>query len=198
MTAERIPQMEFITSVATSAAFIFRAPPLSYVSNIYYLPFAGIVWGCVILLVIIGATIVYSTFALPKCNKNYYTTAVSEVVLLAAGTVSQMGTHLPPKMLSGKISTVSGDQLNPYLHPNIHYILAVFFSDWNSIHLHVICSQYCCPIAVDNNFNQNSGGSPAFRIEIWRSRYTLQPTFLPQHENTDASCYISNKNRSTK
>lgn len=103
----------------TSAAFIFRAPPLSYVSNIYYLPFAGIVWGCAILLVIIGATIVYSTFALPKCNRNYYATAVSEVVLLAAGTVSQMGTHLPTKMLSGKISTVSGDQLNRYSHPDI-------------------------------------------------------------------------------
>lgn len=110
MTPERVPTMEFISMVCdTKGAFIFRAPPLSYVSNIYYLPFAGIVWGCSVLLVIIGATIVYSTYVLPTCNRRYNPTAVSEVILLAVGAVCQMGTHLAPKLISGRISTVSSD-----------------------------------------------------------------------------------------
>lgn len=111
MTPERVPTMEFITmAVETHASFLFRAPPLSYVSNIYYLPFAGIVWVCSILLVFIGATIVYTTYVRLECNRNYYATAVSELILLAASAVSQMGTQLKPKMFSGRISTVSCDR----------------------------------------------------------------------------------------
>lgn len=110
MTPERVSVMEFISMpVKTQCSFVFRAPPLSYVSNIYYLPFAGIVWGCSILLVFIGATIIYSTYVLPESSRWRTTSAVSEVILLAAGTVTQMGTHVEPKKLSGRISTVSCD-----------------------------------------------------------------------------------------
>lgn len=111
MTPERVAVMEFISmATKTEAKFIFRAPPLSYVSNIYYLPFAGIVWGCSILLVFIGATIIYSTYVLPKSSRWRYTSAVSEVILLSAGLVTQMGTHSEPKKVSGRISTVSWDR----------------------------------------------------------------------------------------
>lgn len=204
MTPERVPQMEFISMVVgTAASFVFRAPPLSYVSNIYVLPFAGIVWGCAILLVIIGATIVYSTYVLPECNRNYCMTAVLEVILLAAGTASQMGTHLAPKMLSGRISTVSRFASNVLfvlyrLPSNPCVVLVVCVIDWIALHLHIVHGQYCRSAAIDHEFNQNSRRFAALGNEIRRSRHTIQSILLSHDEGSDTSRLISNENRSTK
>lgn len=103
MTPERVDHIEFLSMInPTHASFIFRAPPLSHISNIYYLPFAEIVWYCVIALVIISTLFIYLTFKITKEND----LNPSDYFLFATSTVCQMGNHLNPKRSSGKIATV--------------------------------------------------------------------------------------------
>lgn len=103
MTPERVDHIEFLSMInPTRGTFIFRAPPLSYISNIYYLPFAEIVWYCVIALVIISTFLIYLTFKITKENSLNH----SDYFLFAISTVCQMGSHLNPKRSSGKIAMV--------------------------------------------------------------------------------------------
>lgn len=104
MTPERVDHIEFLSMInPTRGTFIFRAPPLSYISNIYYLPFADFVWYCVIALVIISTFLIYLTFKITKEND----LNPSDYFLFATSTVCQMGSHLKPKRSSGKIATVN-------------------------------------------------------------------------------------------
>lgn len=110
---ERLKQMEFISMIVdTKAKFVFRAPPLSHVSNIFYYPFLGVVWITSAFLVLIGSIIVYFTFVLPNAEERRKNSFFSDVLLLAAGLITQMGTHLNPRILSGQISTVPNIESN--------------------------------------------------------------------------------------
>lgn len=108
MVPERIPQMDFISMIVdTQAKFVFRAPPLSYVSNIYYYPFVGIVWIASTILLLLGSIIIYFTYILPNdAERNHVRDAFSDIMLLAAGLVGQMGIHVNPRIISGQISSV--------------------------------------------------------------------------------------------
>lgn len=110
MIPSRISQIDFITMMAdTRLEFIFRAPPLSYVSNIYYHPFAGIVWIVSTVLLFLGAISIYFTYNLPNDEqRNHTRDSVSDTMLLAAGLASQMGLHIEPRIISGRIATVIG------------------------------------------------------------------------------------------
>lgn len=103
MIPERVHHIEFLSMInPTRGIFIFRTPPLSYISNIYYLPFAKIVWFCLIALVIISTYLIYLTFKVTKENG----LNPSDYFLFAIGTVCQMGSHLKLKHPSGRIATV--------------------------------------------------------------------------------------------
>lgn len=105
MTADRLPYVEYLAvTLPTRLAFVFRDPPLTYVSNIYYLPFTGIVWICAMALVVVSTAVIYCTFRLSKETKAELTT--SDFVLYAISTVCQMGSILDPKRLSGKFAMV--------------------------------------------------------------------------------------------
>lgn len=108
MVPDRLPQVDFISMlVDTRAELIFRAPPLSYVSNIYYYPFVGAVWIATAVLVVLGSIVIYFTYILPNDEERENSSdAFSDIILLASGLVSQMGTHLHPRILSGHISMV--------------------------------------------------------------------------------------------
>ncbi|XP_055308680.1 uncharacterized protein LOC129572693 [Sitodiplosis mosellana] len=59
MTADRIDYLDYLSmTIPSSIAFVLRSPPISYVSNIYYLPFTGVVWICSISLVILCTIII--------------------------------------------------------------------------------------------------------------------------------------------
>lgn len=109
MVASRLNIMDFLSvTVDTRTEFVFRAPPLTYVSNIYYYPFAGIVWIVSICLLFGGSVVIYFTYAIPKPDReNESSGFFSDVLLLAAGLVSQMGTHLNPLKISGQIAMVT-------------------------------------------------------------------------------------------
>lgn len=105
MTPERVAHVEFLSVIIpTRAFFVFRAPPLSYVSNIYYLPFAGIVWLCTMVLVFLSTFLIYLTFRFSQEKKQQF--MITDFMLFAIGTVCQMGSHLHPKRLSGKLTMV--------------------------------------------------------------------------------------------
>lgn len=108
MIPSRLKHMEFISVIAdTRSEFVFRAPPLTYTSNIYYYPFVGIVWIVSICFLFGGSVIIYFTYAIPPSDQaNESSDSFSDVFLLAAGLVSQMGTHLSPRKISGQIATV--------------------------------------------------------------------------------------------
>lgn len=109
MSIDRITYLEYLTqTISIPIGFVFRSPPISYVSNIYYLPFTGIVWLCSIALVILctfitSLTIVFR-FSSDDDIKNMNT---SDYFLFAIASVCQMGTEVFTKVLSTRISMVS-------------------------------------------------------------------------------------------
>lgn len=109
MVPNRLKQMEFISVIVdTRTEFVFRAPPLTYVSNIYYYPFVGIVWIVSICFLFVGSIVTYFTYAIPQPDRaNESSGFFSDVFLLVAGLVSQMGTHLNPRKISGQIAMVT-------------------------------------------------------------------------------------------
>lgn len=105
ITADRLPYVEFLTeTLEVTLSFLFRAPPLSYVSNIYYLPFSTVVWICAIALVIVCTILVYIVYKFSKEDNSNLRT--SDFVLFGMSTVCQMGSQMIPKTTSGKIATV--------------------------------------------------------------------------------------------
>lgn len=107
MVSDRVPLLDYVTmTTPTRAHFVFRAPPLSYVSNIYGLPFSSIVWICTACLVLFATVVLYLSYRfgpslMTDCR------SISDFMLVAIGTVCQMGTQISPKIISGRISLVS-------------------------------------------------------------------------------------------
>lgn len=97
-------------TVPTRAHFIFRAPPLSFITNIYYLPFQKTVWTSGFILVIISCIVIYITFKVSHTRFSMYFTSeeirLSDIMLFAIAAISQMGSALEPKYFAGRISAV--------------------------------------------------------------------------------------------
>lgn len=106
ITADRAPHIEYLSAtILAKFAFVFRAPPLTNVENIYYLPFAGIVWICTIVLVVLSTMIIYITYRFSKEKEENLVS--SDFLLFAVGTICQMGSDFIPTKMSGKIATVN-------------------------------------------------------------------------------------------
>lgn len=111
MVEYRVPMFDYVSMINPSdAQFLFRAPPLSYVANIYYLPFEGIVWICTGGVVVISCIAIYVAYW--GSEKNGYSETEekvrgTDIVLLGVGAIAQMGSALEAKFLSAKISTAS-------------------------------------------------------------------------------------------
>lgn len=106
LTEDRIAHIEYLAvTLAASLAFIFRAPPLSYVSNIYYLPFNAVVWFCAIVLVVVCTTLITIVYKFSKENNSNLTN--SDFVMYGITTVCQMGSQMTPKTAAGRIATVN-------------------------------------------------------------------------------------------
>lgn len=107
MTVERIPLIDYLTVILkTKAVFMFRQPPLSYVSNIYYLPFRSSAWFGIFLLVVVCTILVHLTYRYSKRDADHQFT-ISDFALYAINTICQMGSDIRPHKMSGKIASVS-------------------------------------------------------------------------------------------
>lgn len=106
----------FAAPVPTFMKFIFRAPPLSYVSNVFTLPFDTHVWYCCFALVFITFVVVYSIviweWSDPLFKRTMENTPYNlrpealEVALMEIGLVTQQGSDFVPKSVAGRVATV--------------------------------------------------------------------------------------------
>lgn len=89
--------------------FIMRAPPISYVSNIYYLPFDGIVWICSISMIILCTAVIAVTlkFHMERDTAGMENMTTSDFILFSIAATCQMGSNLLTNLLSARISIVS-------------------------------------------------------------------------------------------
>ncbi|XP_012270313.1 glutamate receptor ionotropic, delta-2 [Orussus abietinus] len=115
-TKERLGVVQYISLYTSSrTGFIFRRPPLSFVSNIFTLPFHRSVWMAItgFLILVFGALYVAlrwewkQTFS-EEVNESYrfgglFPSSWSDNLLIIVGVVSQQGCWYEPRILSARI-----------------------------------------------------------------------------------------------
>lgn len=129
MTPDRVALVDYIAVILpTTAKFIFREPPLSYVSNIYYLPFHHTVWFAIIISIVLCTFLIHLTYRYSMRGTDRQPT-ISDFALYAVSTVCQMGSLVKPKKLSGKIASVSSifffNLVNNFIHWRPFYFSAL-------------------------------------------------------------------------
>lgn len=105
---DRVGIIEYLTmEIYGVSTFILRSPPISYVSNIYYLPFTGAVWACSISLVVLCTFVIAITLTFhvnsDEVAKNMN---VSDYLIFAVASTCQMGANILTKVSSARISMV--------------------------------------------------------------------------------------------
>lgn len=107
ITIERVAYLDYLSmELPTKISFILRSPPISYVSNIYYLPFSGVVWICSISLVVL-CTIVVAVILRLRAADEFQNMKASDYFLFTIASSCQMGSEIWTKVLSARISLVS-------------------------------------------------------------------------------------------
>ncbi|KAJ8964546.1 hypothetical protein NQ314_004843, partial [Rhamnusium bicolor] len=117
-TVDRVDIIDYIAmTTPTKSKFVFRQPKLSYVTNVYTLPFDTDVWGSTICLVIIIAffmrVIIKWEWKKTRFQKYEDTTtypelndSVTDCVLLSFGAMCQQGAAAIPISIAGRITTI--------------------------------------------------------------------------------------------
>lgn len=161
MTIDRIEYLDYLSmTFPSNIAFILRAPPISYVSNIYYLPFTGIVWICSIALVILCTFVIALTLKYHlKYGKEKEDMKTYDFFLFAIASTCQMGTDLITKVYSARISMVSQFEDSIKLKTLIHFINFNYFSvcifHCVTFHLYFIHCKYCGITSIFNKIDSN-------------------------------------------
>nr|AST36234.1 putative ionotropic receptor IR75p.2 [Hedya nubiferana] len=109
-TQERMRIIDYIAMVgATGVRFVFREPPLAYVSNIFALPFTGAVWVAVLVCVLACALFLYITSkweATMGMHPMQLDGSWADVLILIIGAVLQQGCTLEPRHAAGRVVTL--------------------------------------------------------------------------------------------
>ena len=113
--------MEFIDYIAATTPafmkFIFRAPPLSYVTNVFTLPFDSSVWHYSFVMVAIVVVFIYVIVAWEWREIKFRNTIVDhptpplrpnffDVLMLEIGAITQQGSDVEPQSNAGRIITI--------------------------------------------------------------------------------------------
>ncbi|XP_044263055.1 ionotropic receptor 75a-like [Tribolium madens] len=117
-TQDRIDIIDYVVSTTpTYIKFIFRAPPLSYVTNVFTLPFDTAVWHYCFVMVAIVVVCIYiivvwewkETKFEEKNTPSHVDTLrpnIFDVVMFEIGAITQQGSNAEPKSNSGRIITI--------------------------------------------------------------------------------------------
>uniref|UniRef100_A0A0K8TUX6 Ionotropic Receptor n=1 Tax=Epiphyas postvittana TaxID=65032 RepID=A0A0K8TUX6_EPIPO len=109
-TQERMKNIDYIAMVGTTAVrFVFREPPLAYVSNIFALPFTGAVWLAILVCVLACALFLYITSkweATMGMHPLQLDGSWADVLILIIGAVLQQGCTLEPRHAAGRVVTL--------------------------------------------------------------------------------------------
>ncbi|KAJ9584278.1 hypothetical protein L9F63_021374 [Diploptera punctata] len=114
VTKQRLPFVRYIASTSeTKNSFIFRQPPLSFVENIFTLPFNTSTWLASAALVTLTGCILYIAFKWEFSKRRLTGHSAhqsdrvtgSDVVLMSLGAVCQQGTSVEAYSIPGRILT---------------------------------------------------------------------------------------------
>lgn len=117
-TSDRIDIIEYIAmTTPTRSKFVFREPKLSYVTNVYTLPFDNYVWYSTMGLVVIAACVLFVAVKwewILRSKEHVYEeqandelrASVSDVAFLSFGAVCQQGAATLPYSSPGRITTI--------------------------------------------------------------------------------------------
>ncbi|XP_038211444.1 ionotropic receptor 75a-like [Zerene cesonia] len=106
--SKRLEVVVFTDSIGQfEVKFIFRQPPLSYVANIFALPFSNSVWIAIALSILVSTAAIYvaSRWEIKRLgfNPTQLDGSVADALLLTMSAMSQQGCSKEPKGLSGRI-----------------------------------------------------------------------------------------------
>ncbi|XP_049823904.1 uncharacterized protein LOC109603282 [Aethina tumida] len=117
-TSDRIDIIEYIAmTTPTRSKFVFREPKLSYVTNVYTLPFDNYVWYSTMGLVVIAACVLFVAVKwewILRSKEHVYEEQVNDelrasvldVAFLSFGAVCQQGAATLPYSSPGRITTI--------------------------------------------------------------------------------------------
>ncbi|PSN49053.1 Ionotropic receptor 75k [Blattella germanica] len=110
ITKPRLGIVDFIAApTPTRVEFIFRQPPLSFVQNIYTLPFSGLVWLCSFLLFTLMGILFYCALKWEFCTKENESSSDkmqitwSDIVMSTVGAVCEQGTLMEGQRIPSRI-----------------------------------------------------------------------------------------------
>lgn len=114
---ERMDAVDYISTTTPSfVRFIFRAPPLSYVKNVFVLPFDVNVWYCCFGLVALIFIVIYVIVKWEWFDPVFKTEVEEtnfnlrpdffEVVVMEIGAITQQGSEFVPKSTAGRVATL--------------------------------------------------------------------------------------------
>ncbi|XP_063894393.1 ionotropic receptor 75a-like [Helicoverpa armigera] len=109
-TQERMMAVDYIAMVGSTAVrFVFREPPLSYISNIFTLPFSGAVW-LAIFICVLGCSIFLYIASKWEASMGMHPLQLdgswADVLILMIGAVLQQGCTLEPRYAAGRCVTL--------------------------------------------------------------------------------------------
>nr|WPO56529.1 ionotropic receptor [Leucinodes orbonalis] len=109
-TQERLELIDYIAMVGSTAVrFVFREPPLSYVSNIFAMPFTGAVWMAIVVCILGCSLFLYITSkweATMSMHQFQLDGSWADVIILVIGAVLQQGCTLEPRYAAGRSVTL--------------------------------------------------------------------------------------------
>ncbi|CAH0401115.1 unnamed protein product [Chilo suppressalis] len=104
---ERLDVVTYTDMVAPfRVRFVFRQPPLSYVTNIYSLPFSKGVWVAIVVCAVISTAALFVETRWEKTvvrSPSQLDGSVSDAMLLVMSAIGQQGCVLEPRKLSGRV-----------------------------------------------------------------------------------------------
>lgn len=114
---DRLEQVDFVAATAeTGMKFIFKAPPLSYVTNVFMLPFDLHVWYCsygivALIFVVLYAIVLWEWHDPSFKDKisdipDIMRPKVLDVVMAEVGYITQQGSDKEPRSFAGRIGTI--------------------------------------------------------------------------------------------
>lgn len=112
--------------IPSNYIFVLRPPSISFVSNIYYLPFTGLVWVCSIVLVTLSTIVIASTLTArsePEERNKHLT--ISDYFMFSIAAVCKMGPEIFSAFYSARIATV-GIRNQNFASNDIHHFNEYF------------------------------------------------------------------------
>ncbi|CAH0695671.1 unnamed protein product [Spodoptera exigua] len=106
ITEERLDVVSYTDSLAPfKVRFIFRQPPLPYVTNIFTMPFSTNVWVAMFVCAVVGTITVYlaAKWEAKARTGQAHVNSFGDAMLLTVSAISQQGCAMEPRKLSGRM-----------------------------------------------------------------------------------------------